>query len=154
MWKSGPLVLDTLQWRHNEHDGFQITGVLIAYWNICSGADQRKHQSSMLLAFMRGFHRWPLNSPHKGPVMQKIFLFGDLITICCINHWDSHSGHALTMQMCLDPKISCILCTNLIAESPAVYRLLIFFHYTILMIIMLQNTLYTLSLCILYSPHK
>ena len=31
------------------------------------GADQRKHQSSASLAFVRGVHRWPVNSPHKGP---------------------------------------------------------------------------------------
>ena len=30
------------------------------------GANQRKHQSSALLAFVRGIHRWPVNSPHKG----------------------------------------------------------------------------------------
>ena len=33
-----------------------------------SGADQRKHQSSASLAFVRGIHRWPVNSPHKRPV--------------------------------------------------------------------------------------
>ena len=37
------------------------------------GADQKKHQSSTPLAFVRGIHRWPVNSPHKGPVTWKIF---------------------------------------------------------------------------------
>ena len=37
------------------------------------GADQRKHQSSASLAFVRGIHRWPVNSPHKGPVTRKIW---------------------------------------------------------------------------------
>ena len=32
---------------------------------IHSGADQRKYQSSASLAFVRGIHRWPVNSPHK-----------------------------------------------------------------------------------------
>ena len=35
------------------------------------GADQRKHQSSASLAFVRRIHRWPLNFPHKGPVTRK-----------------------------------------------------------------------------------
>ena len=45
---------------------YQITGVSIAYSNICSGANQRKHESSASLAFMRGNRRWPVKSPHKG----------------------------------------------------------------------------------------
>ena len=36
---------------------YQITGVSIALPVVCSGADQRKHQSSASLAFMRGIHR-------------------------------------------------------------------------------------------------
>ena len=39
----------------------------------------RKHQSSASLAFVRGIHRWPVNSPHKGPVTRKMFLFDDVI---------------------------------------------------------------------------
>ena len=35
----------------------QITGVLIVCLNVCSFPDQRKHQSSMSLAFFRGIHR-------------------------------------------------------------------------------------------------
>ena len=44
----------------------QITGVSIDYSTVCSGAEQRNHQSSASLAFVRGIHRWPANSPHKG----------------------------------------------------------------------------------------
>ena len=43
------------------------------------GADQRKHQRSASLAFVRGIHRWPVNSPHKGPVTRKMFPFDDVI---------------------------------------------------------------------------
>ena len=46
---------------------------------VYSGADQRKHQSSASLAFVWG-HRWPVNSPHKGPVTQKMFPFDEVIT--------------------------------------------------------------------------
>ena len=37
----------------------QITGVSIVCSTVCSCADQRKHQSSASLAFMRGIHRGP-----------------------------------------------------------------------------------------------
>ena len=41
----------------------QITGVLVIYSTVCSGANQRKHQSSTSLVCVRGIHRWPVNSP-------------------------------------------------------------------------------------------
>ena len=57
----------------------QITGVLIVYLTVSSGADQIKHQSFASLAFVRGIHRWQENSPHKGPVTRKMFPFDDVI---------------------------------------------------------------------------
>ena len=57
----------------------QITGVSIVYSTVCSDADQRKHQISASLAFVRGIHRWPVNSPHKEPVTRKMFPFDDVI---------------------------------------------------------------------------
>ena len=56
----------------------QITSLTIAYSTVYAGADQRKHQSSASLAFVRGIHRWPVNSPHKGPVTRKVFPFDDV----------------------------------------------------------------------------
>ena len=40
---------------------------------------KKKHQSSVSLAFVRGIHQWMVNSPHNGPVMQKMFPFDDII---------------------------------------------------------------------------
>ena len=57
----------------------QITSLTIVYSIVYSGTDQRKHQSSASLAFVRGIHRRPVNSPHKGPVTLKIFPFDDVI---------------------------------------------------------------------------
>ena len=37
----------------------QITGVSIVCSTVCSGIDQRKHQRSAPLTFVRGIHRWP-----------------------------------------------------------------------------------------------
>ena len=59
----------------------QITSLTIIYSSVCSRADQRKHQSSASLAFARGSHRWPMNSPHIGPVTRKEFTFDDVIMI-------------------------------------------------------------------------
>ena len=52
----------------------QITSLAIVCSTVYSGIDQRKHQSSASLAFVRGIHRWPVNSPHKGRVTWKRFL--------------------------------------------------------------------------------
>ena len=53
----------------------QITAVSIAYSTVCSGTDQRKHQSSTSLALVQGIHRWLVNSLHKRPVTRKMFSF-------------------------------------------------------------------------------
>ena len=55
----------------------KITSLTIVYSTVYSGADQRKHQSPAALAFVREIHRWPVNSPHKGPVTRKMFPFDD-----------------------------------------------------------------------------
>ena len=57
----------------------RITSFTIVYSIVYSGADQRKYQSSASLAFVRGIHRGPVNSPHKGPVTRKMFPFDDVI---------------------------------------------------------------------------
>ena len=57
----------------------QITGVRFVYSTPCSGANQRKHQSCVSLAFVMGIHRRPMNSPHTGPVTRKMFPFDDVI---------------------------------------------------------------------------
>ena len=51
----------------------QITGVLIVYSTVCSCADQRKHQSSASLAYVRGIHRWSMTSPHIRRITRKCF---------------------------------------------------------------------------------
>ena len=59
----------------------QITSLMIVYSTVYSDADQRKHISFESLAFVRGIHRWPVNSPHKGPVTRKMFPFDDVSMI-------------------------------------------------------------------------
>ena len=57
----------------------QITSLAIVYSTVYSGTDQRILQSSASLAFVRGIHRGPVNSPHKWPVTRKMFPFDDVI---------------------------------------------------------------------------
>ena len=57
----------------------QITSLAIVYSIVYSSSHQRKHQSPASLAFVRGIHRGPVNSPHKWPVTRKMFPFDDVI---------------------------------------------------------------------------
>ena len=72
----GDVIMDTM--------ASQITCLTIVYSTVYSGADQRKYQSSVSLAFVRGIHRGPVNSPHKWPVTREMFPFDDVIMICRI----------------------------------------------------------------------
>ena len=62
-----------------------------SYYNdVIMGAmalQERKHQSSMSLAFGRGIHRCPVNFPHKGPVTRKMFPFDDDIMTYRYPYW-------------------------------------------------------------------
>ena len=64
--------------KHTNHYSDVIMSV-IASQTVCPGANQRKYQRSASLAFVRGIHRWSVNSPHKGPVTRKMFPFDDVI---------------------------------------------------------------------------
>ena len=65
----------------------------VLHYSDVINADQRKHQSSASLAFVRGIHRWPVNSRHKWPVTRKMFPFDDVIIFTIF------SG-ASTSQLC------------------------------------------------------
>ena len=58
----------------------QITSISVCS-TICSGTYGRKHQSLVLLAFVRGILQWPVESPDKGPVTQEMFRFDDVIMV-------------------------------------------------------------------------
>ena len=58
----------------------QITSLTVVYSIVYSGADQRKHQRSASLAFVRGNSPGTVNSPYKWPVTRKMFPFYDVIT--------------------------------------------------------------------------
>ena len=79
--------LRPLQWRHNDLMASQITSVSIVFSTVGSGADQRKHQSTVSLAFVHGIHHWPVNSPHRRPVTWKMFSFDDVIMKTIVQQW-------------------------------------------------------------------
>ena len=58
-----------------------------------------KHQSSASLVFVRGIHRWPVNSPHKAPVTRKMFPFDDVI----VSTFGPANHNTMTWRPCLYP---------------------------------------------------
>ena len=85
--------LEALQWRHNECDSGSNHQPEDYYSTVYSGADQRKHQSSASLAFVRRIHRWPVNSPHKGQWRGECF---HLITSSCNDVITSAMAYQIT----------------------------------------------------------
>ena len=59
----------------------QITSLTIVFSAVYLHTDQLKHQRPASLAFVRGIHRKPVNSPHKWPITRKMFAFDDVIMI-------------------------------------------------------------------------
>ena len=76
----------------------QFSGVSIVCSAVCSGTDQRKHQSSASLPFVRGTALCEVDSSHKGPVTRKMFPFDDVIMR--ISHVDKnierHTAHTIS----------------------------------------------------------
>ena len=58
----------------------QITSITIIHPTVYSGTDQRKHQSSSSLAFIRGIHRWP-DFCVPGPCFQPLSLVSVLFNV-------------------------------------------------------------------------
>ena len=88
------LVLYCLYHRHFHYDDVimtmlasQITSLTVVYSIVYSGVNQRKHQSSASLAFVREIHRGPVNFPHKWPVTRKMFPFDDVIMLWLPQCW-------------------------------------------------------------------
>ena len=69
----------TLHWRHNGCDGVSNHQPHDCLFNGLFRRRSKKHESSASLAFVRGIHRGPVNSPHKGPETRKMFPFDDVI---------------------------------------------------------------------------
>ena len=96
----------------------QMSSLTIVYSTVYSGADQRKHQSSGSLAFVKEIQRWPVNSPHKGPVTWKLFSIDDVIMVyqVMVAIWDFGSlFDLLNLELVLFNVhlLFCIICNNI-----------------------------------------
>ena len=97
----------------------QITSLTIVYSTACSGADQRKHQSSASLAFVQGILKWP--------VTRKMFPFDDVIMffVCSLeNIFPNFSLLLMCLFACLCieyKKISCRIQNNEFIPSNVVF---------------------------------
>ena len=78
----------SLQWHHNEHDGVPDYRRL----DFTQPFVQVQIKANITsLAFVRGIHRGPVNSPHKEPITRKMFLFGDAIMCVQIKYIYIHN---------------------------------------------------------------
>ena len=68
-----------LRWRHNERDGSGNDWRLDCISNRLFRRRSKKTSMFRVTVFVRRIHRWAVNSPHKGPVTRKMFLFKDVI---------------------------------------------------------------------------
>ena len=87
----------------------QITGISIVCSNVCSGANQRKYQSSASLAFVRVIHRWPVDSPHKGPVTRKMYPFDDIIMGLVQDIRNPSNGVSTLLPLVIDYRIPSVI---------------------------------------------
>ena len=107
----------------------QITSLTIVHSTVYSDADQRRHQSSASVAFVRGIQQGPVNSPHKWPVTRKMFPFDDVLMI--IAHTipvGPHDHRSVSNHRCLQcllngifksiiKKISTVCYTDTVSEK-------------------------------------
>ena len=73
------IVLETLQWRHNDPYSVSNHQQLDCLFSRLFRLTSNKHQSSTSLAFVRVIHRWPMDFHQKRPVTRKILQSDDVI---------------------------------------------------------------------------
>ena len=68
----------SLEWRHN---GRNSVSNHQPHDCLLNHLFRRRSKKASKLAFVRGIHRWPVNSLHKWPVTGKMFPFDDVIMV-------------------------------------------------------------------------
>ena len=69
----------TLRWRHNGRDSVSNHQPHDCLLNRLFRRRSKNTSKLRVTGFVLGIHRWPVNSPHKGPVTRKMFPFDDMI---------------------------------------------------------------------------
>ena len=70
----------SLQWRHDERDG--VLNHRRLHWLLNRFSRRRSKKTSKIRVTdlrVTGLHRWPIDSPHKGPLTRKMLPFDDVI---------------------------------------------------------------------------
>ena len=75
------ILIRTLDWRHNKRDGVSNHRRQNFLFKRLFRCKSKKTSKIRATGFVRGIQRWPLNSPHKGPLTGKLFPFDDVIMI-------------------------------------------------------------------------
>ena len=70
-----------LQWRRNERDGVSNHRRFDGLLNCLFRRGSKKTSKLRVSGLCEGIHRWPVNSPHKGPVTPRMFPFDDDIMV-------------------------------------------------------------------------
>ena len=68
----------SLHWRHNERDGVSNHQPHDCLLNGLFRRRSKKTSKLRVSGLCGGIHRWPVNSPHKGPVTRKMFSIDDV----------------------------------------------------------------------------
>ena len=71
----------SVHWHHNERAVISNHQCLDCLLNRSFRQRWKKTSKLRALACVRGIHRWPVNSPHKGPITEKMFPFHDVIMV-------------------------------------------------------------------------
>ena len=80
-WAIATFPIVSIQWRHNERDGVSNHQRLDCLLNCLIRRRSKKTSKLRVTGYVRGIHRSPVISPHKGPVMRKMLPFDDVIML-------------------------------------------------------------------------
>ena len=72
-WAFTGLLCFALRWRHNRRDSVSNHQPHDCLLNRIVRRRSKNTSKLRVTAFVLGIHRWPVNSPHKGPVTRKMF---------------------------------------------------------------------------------
>ena len=107
----GKSFVNTLQWRLNGRDGISNHQPHECLLNRLFRRRSKKTPKLCATGLCAGIHRWPVNSPHKWPVTQKMFPFDDVIMIWGILLY-LHNQRVINMtldyHLCCTPGSDCI----------------------------------------------
>ena len=73
--------ISSLRWRHNERDGVSLHRYFDCLLNRLFRRKSKKISKLNVTSRCEGNSPWPVNSPHKRPVMRKMIPFGDVIML-------------------------------------------------------------------------